>query len=78
MTKHSTASAPQDQKVFRHANNMPLERFAESLFGKKYHKNVDRVDIGFWKAFYVATFEVLDKSIFSSVGSIDKPRSKRK
>jgi hypothetical protein len=76
MTKHSTASAPQDQKVFRHANNMPLERFAESLFGKKYHKSVDRVDIGFWKAFYIATFEVLDKSIFSSVGSIDKPHKR--
>ena len=37
---------------------MPLERFAESLFGKKYNKSVDRADIVFWKAFYIATFEV--------------------
>jgi len=51
MAKRSAASIPQDQKVFRHANNMPLERFAESLFGKKYYKSVNRVDIGFWKAF---------------------------
>jgi hypothetical protein len=73
MAKRSTAPVPQDQKVFRHANNLRLERLAESLFGKKYHKSMDRVDIGFWKAFYLATFEVLDSSIFSSIGSIDKP-----
>ena len=73
MAKRSIASIPQDQKVFRHANNMPLERLAESLFGEKYCKSVDRVDIGFWKAFYVATFEVLNNSIFSSIGSIDRP-----
>lgn len=72
MAKHSTISIPQDQKVFLHANNMRLERFAESLFGKKYYKSVDRLDIGFWKAFYVAAFEVLDNSIFRSIGSIDK------
>lgn len=72
MAKRSTASIPQDQNVFLHANNMSLERFAESLFGKKYYKSVDRVDIGFWKAFYIATFEVLDRSIFGSIGSIDK------
>lgn len=72
MVRHTIASIPQDQKVFRHANNMPLERFAESLFGAKYHKSMDRVDIGFWKKFYLATFGVLDKSVFSSIGSIDK------
>ena len=72
MAKRSIAPIPDDQKVFRHSNNMPLERFAESLFGEKYHKSMDRVDIGFWKAFYVGTFEVLENSIFSSIGSIDK------
>jgi hypothetical protein len=71
-TKRSVASIPQDQKVFSHGYNLSLERFAASLFGKKYYKSVDRMEIGFWKAFYVATFEVLDHSIFSSIGSIDK------
>ena len=51
---------------------MILERFAVSLFGKKYDKSADRLDIGFWKTFYLAAFEVLDNSIFSSIGSIDK------
>src|SRR5262249_44950412 len=72
MAKLSTASIPQDQKFFGHANNMILERFAVSLFGKKYDKSADRLDIGFWKTFYLAAFEVLDNSIFSSIGSIDK------
>jgi hypothetical protein len=71
MTKRSTTTTPQDQNVFCHANNIRLERFAESLFGRKYYKSVDRVDIGFWKKFYIATFEVLDNSIFNSIGSID-------
>lgn len=51
---------------------MQLERFAKSLFGEKYHKSMDRVDIEFWKAFYIEAFEVLEESIFSSIGSIDK------
>ena len=72
MAKHPTASIPSDQKVFRHNSNMRLERFAESLFGTKYKKSMDQVDIGFWKAFYVGTFEVLERSMFSSIGSIDK------
>ena len=73
MVKPSIPSIPDDQKFFRHANNMPLERFAKSLFGEKYHKSIDRIDIGFWKVFYVETFEVLQNSIFSSIGSIDNP-----
>jgi hypothetical protein len=70
MAKENIA-IPNEQKVFRHAN-LRLERFAESLFGQKYHKSMDRVDIGFWKSFYVKTFEVLQNSIASSIGSIDK------
>jgi hypothetical protein len=72
MARRSSPIIPDDQKIFRHENNMPLERIAVSLFGKKYHKCLDRVDIGFWKAFYLGTFEVLEKSIFASIGSIDK------
>lgn len=72
MAKRQTSRVPEDQNIFRHADNIRLERFAESLFGKKYHKSVDRVDIGFWRAFYLATFEVLDNSVFGSIGSIDK------
>jgi len=72
MAKRSITSFPYDQRLFLHASNLPLERFAESLFGKKYAKSIDRVDIGFWKIFYISTFEVLEKSIFCSIGSIDK------
>jgi hypothetical protein len=72
MAKRRVTSIPDDQKVFRHNYNLPLERLAESLFGKKYHKSTDRMDIGFWKTFYVETFEVLQNSITSSIGSIDK------
>jgi len=67
-----SAPIPPDQKVFSHDYNLSLEFFAQSLFGDKYHKSVDRHDIGFWKKFYVATFEVLQASVFSSIGSVDR------
>lgn len=66
------ASIPADQKTFRHNYNLGLEFFATSLFGQKYYKSVDRVDIGFWKAFYVAALEVLQAFVLSSAGSMDK------
>lgn len=61
-----------EQKTFRHGHNLRLERFAESLFGKRYRKSADRVDIGFWKKFYIDTLMVLDTSIFRSIGHIDE------
>jgi hypothetical protein len=72
MTAPKKAPIPEDQKLFRHSNNFALERFAVKLLGKRYHKSMDRVDIGHWKTVYVKTFEVLNASVFSSVGAVDK------
>lgn len=72
MAKRSTSQIAQDQKLFSHTNSLRLERLAESLFGKKYHKSMTQGSIGSWKTFYLATFDVLDNSIFVSIGSIDK------
>ena len=61
-----------EQKTFRHGHNIKLERFAESLFGKKYYKCANRIDMAFWKKFYISTFEVLEASIFRSIGHVDE------
>ncbi|NRB20283.1 MAG: hypothetical protein HRU33_22790 [Rhodobacteraceae bacterium] len=61
-----------DQKVFQHGYQLGLERLAEQLFGKKYHKSVNRTDIKFWATFYRSAFEVLKASTFRSIGSIDR------
>lgn len=61
--------------MFFHGDNLSLERFAESLFGDKYYKSVDRHDILFWKKFYISTLEVIRESFGPSVGSIDKAHS---
>lgn len=65
-----------DQKIFAHNYSLSLERLAESLFGKKYHKATDRTDIGFWKEFYLSALAVIQSSLFKSIGSIDREHSK--
>ncbi len=62
---------PRDQKEFKH-HSLKLERLGVNLFGEKYHKAVDRWDIGFWKDLYISIFKVLSASIFKSIGSVDK------
>lgn len=69
--RHHSSKVPVDQKWFLHAGNLGLERLAESLFGSKYHKAIDRTDIGYWRAFYISTFEVLLVSVGPSIGSVD-------
>jgi hypothetical protein len=70
LPKQKARIAP-DQKTFSHDYNLSLEFFAHSLFGKKYHKSINRHSIAFWKKFYVSVFEVLQASIFTSIGSVD-------
>ena len=70
LTKQKVRIAP-DQKVFSHDYNLSLEFFAHSLFGEKYHKSVNRHSVAFWKKFYISAFEVLQASIFTSIGSVD-------
>lgn len=62
-----------EQRAFLHNYNLSLERFAESLFGEKYYKSVDRTDMAFWKGFYLSALEVISASIFRSIGTIDRP-----
>lgn len=61
----------EDQKLFKH-HILSLEYFGVSLFGDKYHKAIDRWDVGFWKKLYLDTFEVLQASIFRTTGLIDR------
>jgi hypothetical protein len=70
LPKQKARIAP-DQKVFSHDYNLSLEFFAHSLFGEKYHKSVNCQSMTFWKKFYISTFEVLQASIFTSIGSVD-------
>lgn len=43
---------------------------------REYHKAMDISDMTFWKKLYIRTFEVLQASIFKSIGSIDKSHRK--
>jgi hypothetical protein len=49
---------------------------AERRTWREYHKSRDFSDMAFWKKLYVRTFEVLQASIFRSIGSIDKTHRK--
>ncbi len=50
---------------------MPLEHFARSLFGDKYFGSVNWTGITEWKSFYSSCVEVIEQSIYKSIGSID-------
>ena len=65
-------TSTKEQKNFLHKRNVTLELFATSLFGKKYRNSSEIVDVSFWKRFYIATFDVLNESVFLSIGMIDK------
>ncbi|RYG31894.1 MAG: hypothetical protein EON93_12180 [Burkholderiales bacterium] len=43
---------------------------------REFHKSKDISDMTFWKDLYVRTFEVLQASIFRSIGSVDKSHRK--
>ncbi|MEQ5826096.1 hypothetical protein J3456_01855 [Sulfitobacter sp. NFXS29] len=62
----------EDQKNFRQGHHLRLERFAEQLFGEKYWKSANTQSILFWKKFYIDVFEVLDSSVFQSIGAVDE------
>lgn len=72
MNKPIRTTITKEQKNFLHKGNITLELFATGLFGKKYRNSSEIVDISFWRRFYISTFEVLNESVFLSIGMIDK------